>query len=138
MQCVNECNMECKKPSCCCLMAISIVGILMIGTLAMVTFFNSDEPVITGGPDDIIDAHKSIFEQISLLSLSNQSGADSWKWVGLLVATMTILAAGYYVYHRKIKLPKRRAAREDARNRQIQDARQQEFILSLMNQPSPN
>ena len=138
MQCLNECKME-YKPSCCCLLASFIVGVLAIGLLVVVvTFVGSDDPDITGGPGDIIDTHRSIFEQISLLSLANQSGAGSWTWLGMLLLVVIILAAAYYTYHRKIKLPRRRVARENARSQQDRDARQQEFIMSLMNQPSPN
>ena len=59
------------------------------------------ETDIAGAPNDIIGAHKSIFEQISLLSLANQSGADPWKWLGAFMAAVTVIVMGYYVYHRK-------------------------------------
>ena len=78
------------------------MGTVMLVILVVVlTFLGSRETDIAGAPNDITDAHKSIFEQISLLSLGNQSGADPWKWLGALMAAVTVIAMGYYVNHRK-------------------------------------
>ena len=131
--------MDCKKPSCCCLgVSVSGLAVILIAIATSVHFLSSDEPNPSGGPGSIYDVHKSIVEQISLLNLANQSGGGiSWTWAGGAIAVLSALAFGYYMYHRKIKLPRRRRARDMARDLQNQDDRQREFIMNLMNRPSP-
>ena len=134
--------MDCKRPTCCCFMACTIGFIVFLIVIATtIHVLGGDEPTPSGGPGSINEMHKSIVEQISLLNLANKSGGDdgiSWTWPAGAFLILSVLGIGYYVYHRKIKLPRRRQNREMARDQQVQDERQRQFIMNLMNNPSPN
>ena len=134
--------MDCKRPTCCCFMASTIgVIVLLIAIATTIHVLDGNEPTPSGGTGSINEMHKSIVEQISLLNLANKSGGDdgiSWTWPAGAILILSVLGIGYYVYHRKIKLPRRRQNRELARDQQVQDERQRQFIMNLMNSPSPN
>ena len=86
-----------------------------------------------------IDAHGALIKSLSLLSLSNNSDEDGPTTTGLSVAQMAlfVLAAMIFIglgllYHRKVHLPAHRTRREARSVAQAQAARQESFLLQLM------
>ena len=97
-----------------------------------------------------IDAHGALIESLSLLSLSNNSDEEGSSTNGLsmtqlaLFALVTMIFIGIGVlYHRKVHLPAHRTRRETTQAAQAQAARQETFLLQLMEsqgqgRPTPN
>ena len=123
-----------KKSLCCCTI-MAIAAILFIGGILIYIY---SRPIVIKGDDNFTDEHKSLIEQMSLLSLSNNSGSGfSWSWAGA-VLVLAIIGGLAYAYYRKIKLPRHRANREASQQQATQQQRQQEFLLELMNRPAPH
>ena len=97
-----------------------------------------------------IDAHGALIESLSLLSLSNNSDEEGSPTSGLsmtqlaLFALVTMIIIGIGVlYHRRVHLPAHRTRRETAQAARAQAARQETFLLQLMEsqgqgRPTPN
>ena len=91
-----------------------------------------------------MDLHKSIIDKMSLLSFSQEtSGAEgsvpTWLLTAIIcgAATVGILA---YIYHKKIRLPRRRSRREEQRLERARNERNQAFLEKMMREgsnPSP-
>ena len=137
----------CKRtPSCCCVVAtLVIVATLAIG-VPLATQLMSDDTTIPPGASGPIDIHKSLVDQMSLLSISQEGSEGSegfatstWVLLIILCAFSLIFAIGY-LYHLKIRLPKRRSAREEDRIQRERNDRNMAFLERLMqneNNPHP-
>ena len=137
----------CKRtPSCCCVLAtLVIVATLAIG-VPLATQLMSEDTTIPPGATGPIDIHKSLVDQMSLLSISQEGSEGSegfatptWVLIIILCAFSLIFAIGY-LYHQKIRLPKRRSAREEDRAERERNARNMAFLERLMqneNNPHP-
>ena len=137
----------CKRtPSCCCVVAtLVIVATLAIGA-PLATQLMSEDTTIPPGATGPIDIHKSLVDQMSLLSISQEGSEGSegfatstWVLIIILCAFSLIFAIGY-LYHQKIRLPKRRSAREEDRVQRERNARNMAFLERLMqneNNPHP-
>ena len=137
----------CKRtPSCCCVVAtLVIVATLAIGA-PLATQLMSEDTTIPPGATGPIDIHKSLVDQMSLLSISQEGSEGSeglatstWVLLIILCAFSLIFAIGY-LYHQKIRLPKRRSAREEDRAERERNARNMAFLERLMqneNNPHP-
>ena len=96
-----------------------------------------------------IDAHGALIESLSLLSLSNSdeegsptSGLSMTQLALFSLVTMIIIGIGV-LYHRRVHLPAHRTRRETAQAVRDQAARQETFLLQLMEsqgqgRPTPN
>ena len=135
----------CKRtPSCCCVVAtLVIVATLAIG-VPLATQLMSDDTIIPPGASGPIDIHKSLVDQMSLLSISQEGsegeGLATSTWFLLIVFGATLLIFGTrYVYHIKFRLPKRRVARETDRIQRERNDRNTAFLERLMqNQDNPS
>ena len=137
----------CKRtPSCCCVVAtLVIVATLAIGA-PLATQLMSEDTTIPPGATGPIDIHKSLVDQMSLLSISQEGSEGSeglatstWVLLIILCAFSLIFAIGY-LYHQKIRLPKRRSAREEDWVERERNARNMAFLERLMqkeNNPHP-
>ena len=137
----------CKRtPSCCCVIAtLVIVATLAIG-VPLATQLMSDDTIIPPGASGPIDIHKSLVDQLSLLSISQEGsegseGFATSTWVLLIILCAFFLIFGIgYIYHLKIRLPKRRSAREEDRIQRERNDRNMAFLERLMqneNNPHP-
>ena len=135
----------CKRtPSCCC--AISALVILVISAIGipLATQMMDSDPIIPQGASGPIDIHKSLVDQMSLLSISQEGtegeGLATSTWFLLIVFGATILIFGTgYAYHIKFRLPKRRIARESDRVQRERDDRNTALLERLMqNQDNPS
>ena len=101
------------------------------------------------GDQPKIDAHGALIESLSLLSLSNSdeegsptSGLSTTQLALFALVTLVIIGIGV-LYHRRIHLPAHRMRRENAQAARDQAARQESFLLQLMEnqgqgRPTPN
>ena len=106
---------------------------------------DEQRPNYPPGASGPIDIHKSLVDQMSLLSISQEGsegeGLATSTWLLLIIfgATLLIFGTGY-VYHLKIRLPKRRVAREMDRIQRERNDRNTAFLERLMqneNNPPP-
>ena len=136
----------CKRtPSCCCVVAtLVIVATLAIGA-PLATQLMSEDTTIPPGATGPIDIHKSLVDQMSLLSISQEGSEGSegfttstWVLLIILCAFSLIFAIGY-LYHQKVRLPRRRSAREEDRVERERNARNMAFLERLMqNEGNPH
>ena len=135
----------CKRtPSCCCLITIMVILATMAIGIPLATQMMNNDPIIPPGASGPIDIHKSLIDQMSLLSISQEGsegeGLATSTWLLLIVfgATIIIFSTGY-AYHVKFRLPKRRIARETERVQRERNERNTAFIERLMeNQGNPS
>ena len=135
----------CKRtPSCCCVITTLVIFATMAIGIPLATQMMNNDPIIPPGASGPIDIHKSLIDQMSLLSISQEGsegeGMATSTWLLLLVfgATIIILSTGY-AYHVKCRLPKRRIARETERVQRERNERNTAFIERLMeNQGNPS
>ena len=128
----------CKRtPSCCCVVAtLVIVATLAIG-VPLATQLMSEDTTIPPGATGPIDIHKSLVDQMSLLSISQESegseGFTTSTWVLLIIlCALSLIFAIGYLYHQKVRLPRRRSAREEDRVERERNARNMAFLERLM------
>ena len=112
----------CKRtPSCCCVIATLVIFATLAIGVPVATQLMSDDTIIPPGASGPIDIHKSLVDQMSLLSISQEGsegseGFATSTWVLLIILCAFFLIFGIgYIYHLKIRLPKRRSAREEDR-----------------------
>ena len=135
----------CKRtPTCCCAISALVILVISAFSIPLATQMMGSDPVIPPGASGPIDIHKSLIDQMSLLSISQEGsegeGMATSTWLLLLVfgATIIILSTGY-AYHVKCRLPKRRIARETERVQRERNERNTAFIERLMeNQGNPS
>ena len=137
----------CKRtPSCCCVIATLVIFATLAIGVSVATQLMSEDTTIPPGATGPIDIHKSLVDQMSLLSISQEGSEGSeglatstWVLLIILCAFSLIFAIGY-LYHKKIRLPKRRSAREEDRAERERNARNMAFLERLMqneNNPHP-
>ena len=137
----------CKRtPSCCCVIATLVIFATLAIGVPVATQLMSDDTIIPPGASGPIDIHKSLVDQMSLLSISQEGSEGSEGFATstcvlliILCAFSLIFAIGY-LYHQKIRLPKRRSAREEDRVQRERNARNMAFLERLMqneNNPHP-
>ena len=106
----------------------------------------SEDPTIPTGeavPGSILDLHKSLIDRLSLLSFSESSGggedsaSSTWILIILLIG-VAVVSTLRYLYHRKIKLPRKRAQRESEREERARNERNQAFLESPMARAGTN
>ena len=135
----------CKRtPSCCCAISALVILVIFAIGIPLATQMMDSDPIIPPGASGPIDIHKSLIDQMSLLSISQEGsegeGMATSTWLLLIVfgATIIILSTGY-AYHVKCRLPKRRIARETERVQRERNERNTAFIERLMeNQGNPS
>ena len=137
---------SCKRPSCCCIVMTVVAVIIIAISAPIASQLLSGDTTITPGdnaPGSIMDLHKSMIDCMSLLSFSSTSGAEESVPTWLLIATIcgaaTISIFGY-MYHKKIRLPRRRTRREEQRLESARNERNQAFLEKMMrdgSNPSP-
>ena len=135
----------CKRtPSCCCVITSLVIFATMAIGIPLATQMMNNDPIIPPGASGPIDIHKSLVDQMSLLSISQEGtegeGLATSTWFLLIVFGATILIFGTgYAYHIKFRLPKRRIARESDRVQRERDDRNTAFLERLMqNQDNPS
>ena len=135
----------CKRtPSCCCVITTLVIFATMAIGIPLVTQMMNNDPIIPPGASGPIDIHKSLVDQMSLLSISQEGsegeGLATSTWFLLIVFGATILIFGTgYAYHIKFRLPKRRIARETDRVQRERNDRNTAFLERLMqNQDNPS
>ena len=135
----------CKRtPSCCCLITIMVILATMAIGIPLATQMMDNDPIIPPGASGPIDIHKSLIDQMSLLSISQEGSEGEGMATSTLLllivfgATIIIFSTGY-AYHVKFRLPKRRIARETERVQRERNERNTAFIERLMeNQGNPS
>ena len=137
----------CKRtPSCCCVIATLVIFATLAIGVPVATQLMSDDTIIPPGASGPIDIHKSLVDQMSLLSISQEGsegseGFATSTWVLLIILCAFFLIFGIgYIYHLKIRLPKRRSAREEDRIQRERNDRNMAFLERLMqneNNPPP-
>ena len=135
-----------RTPSCCCFITILVILATMAISIPLATQMMNNDPTIPPGASGPIDIHKSLVDQMSLLSISQEGsegseGLATSTWLLLIIfgASLLIFGTGY-VHHVKIRLPKRRAAREMDRIQRERNDRNTAFLERLMqneNNPPP-
>ena len=127
----------CKQPPCCCCIATTVVVTIIFAICApLAAQLLSGETPIPPGETGPMDLHKSMIDKMSLLSFSQEtSGSEGSTPTWLLTAifcgatTVGILA---YLYHKKIRHPRRRSRREEQRIERERNDRNQAFLERLM------
>ena len=135
----------CKRtPTCCCAISALVILVISAFSIPLATQMMGSDPVIPPGASGPIDIHKSLIDQMSLLSISQEGsegeGMATSTWLLLIVfgATIIIFSTGY-AYHVKFRLPKRRIARETDRVQRERNDRNTAFLERLMqNQDNPS
>ena len=135
----------CKRtPSCCCVVAtLVVVATLAISAPLAAQLLSEDTPIPPGatGP---IDLHKSLVDKMSLLSISQETegseGFTTSTWVLLIILCgLSLIFAIGYLYHQKVRLPRRRSAREEDRVERERNAHNMAFLERLMlNEGNPH
>ena len=135
----------CKRtPSCCCFITILVILATMAIGIPLATQMMNNDPIIPPGASGPIDIHKSLVDKMSLLNISQEGtegseglATSTWLLLIILGASLLIFGAGY-VHHVKIRLPKRREARELDRIQRERNDRNTAFLERLMlNQNNP-
>ena len=136
----------CKRtPSCCCIAATVVVIAIFAISAPLAAQLLSGETPIPPGATGPIDLHKSLVDKMSLLSISQETegseGFTTSTWVLLIIlCALSLIFAIGYLYHQKIRLPKRRSAREEDRIQRERNDRNMAFLERLMqneNNPHP-
>ena len=128
----------CKRTPCCCCIAatVAVVAIFAISAPLAAQLLSGETPIPPGetGP---IDLHKSLVDKMSLLSFSQEtSGSEgsttpTWILVIILCGASMVFALAY-LYHQKVRLPRRRSTREEERIERERNARNMAFLERLM------
>ena len=137
----------CKRtPSCCCVIATLVIFATLAIGIPLATQLMTNDTIIPPGASGPIDIHKSLVDQMSLLSISQEGsegseGFATSTWVLLIIfgASFLIFGTGY-IYHLKIRLLKRRVGREMDRIQRERNDRNTAFLERLMqneNNPPP-
>ena len=97
----------------------------------------SGETPIPPGATGPIDLHKSLVDKMSLLSISQETegseGSTTPTWILVIILCgLSVIFAIAYLYHQKVRLPRRRSAREEERIERERNARNMAFLERLM------
>ena len=87
----------------------------------------SGETPIPPGETGPIDLHKSMVDKMSLLSFSQETSGSEGSTPTWLLATILT-----YLYHKKVRLPRRRSIREEQRIERERNDRNMAFLERLM------
>ena len=128
----------CKRTPCCCCIAATVVVVAIFAISApLAAQLLSGETPIPPGETGPIDLHKSLVDKMSLLSFSQEtSGSEgsttpAWILVIILCGASMVFALAY-LYHQKVRLPRRRSTREEERVERERNARNMAFLERLM------
>ena len=127
----------CKRPPCCCCIAATVVVVIIFAISApLAAQLLSGETPIPPGETGPIDLHKSMVDKMSLLSFSQETSGSEGStptWILVIIfcgASMVIILA--YLYHQKVRLPRRRSTREEQRIERERNDRNMAFLERLM------
>ena len=127
----------CKRTPCCCCIAATVAVVIIFAISApLAAQLLSGETPIPPGETGPIDLHKSLVDKMSLLSISQEtSGSEgptpSWILVIIFCGASMVFALAY-LYHQKVRLPRRRATREEQRIERERSDRNMAFLERLM------
>ena len=127
----------CKRTPCCCCIAATVVVVAIFAISApLAAQLLSGETPIPPGETGPIDLHKSMVDKMSLLSFSQETSGSEGStptWILVIIfcgASMVIILA--YLYHQKVRLPRRRSTREEQRIERERNDRNMAFLERLM------
>ena len=127
----------CKRTPCCCCIAATVVVVIIFAISApLAAQLLSGETPIPPGETGPIDLHKSMVDKMSLLSFSQEtSGSEgstpTWILVIIFCGASMVFALAY-LYHLKVRLPRRRSTREEQRIERERNDRNMAFLERLM------
>ena len=127
----------CKRTPCCCYIAAMVAVFIIFAISApLAAQLLSGETPIPPGETGPIDLHKSMVDKMSLLSFSQETSGSEGStptWILVIIfcgASMVFTLA--YLYHQKVRLPRRRSTREEQRIERERNDRNMAFLERLM------
>ena len=138
----NMSDSSCKRPPCCCCIATTVVVIIIFAISAPLAaqLLSGEAPIPPGETGSVMDLHKSMIDKMSLLSFSQETSGSEGSTPTWLLATIfcgaTMVSILAYLYHKKIRLPRRRSRREEQRIERERNDRNQAFLERLMREGS--